>query len=70
MSLRKAKTLYCVTMISAALLLAVWGGILGCAAGALLLTGALPIYSAIGREFIAQGITRAADIIRGRNESS
>lgn len=70
MTLRKAKTLYCVTMISAALLLAAWGGLAGLVAGVLLLVGALPIYRALGREFIAQGIARAADFIRGRNESS
>ena len=70
MSLRRVKNLYCVTMIAVSVLLAVWGGVLGCAAGALLLAGALPLFKVIGREFIAQGIARAADLIRGRNESS
>ena len=37
---------------------------------AALALGAVPIYRAIGREFIARGISRAADIIRDRNESS
>ena len=49
MSLRRAKTLYCVTMIAVSVLLAAWGGVLGCAAGALLLAGALPLFKVIGQ---------------------
>ena len=51
MSLRRAKTLYCVTMIAVSVLLAAWGGALGCAAGALLLAGALPSWALIGRSW-------------------
>lgn len=38
-------------------------------AGALAVV-AVPLYRTLGRDFIAKGITRAADVIRGRNESS
>lgn len=38
-------------------------------AGALAVV-AVPLYLALGRDFIAKGIARAADVIRGRNESS
>ena len=52
MSLRRVKNLYCVTMIAVSVLLAVWGGALGCAAGALLLAGALPLFKVIGQTHV------------------
>ena len=56
MSLRRAKTLYCVTMIAVSVLLAAWGGALGCAAGALLLVGALPLFKVINREGVLNAL--------------
>ena len=57
MSLRRVKNLYCVTMIAVSALLAVWGGALGCAAGALLLAGALPSWALIGGSWKAATLT-------------
>jgi hypothetical protein len=47
MSLRRAKAIYCVVMISVAIVLACTAGLIGWITAVLLLSGALPIFGAV-----------------------
>lgn len=64
MSLRKAKTLFCITAISVAVLLTAWGGLAGCAAGALVLGSALPGWRFVTRSASDQGASEALTVVK------
>jgi hypothetical protein len=48
MSLQRAKAIYCVVMISVAIVLACTAGLLGWITAVLLLSGALPMFKTVG----------------------
>lgn len=57
MSLRRSKTIYCVVMISAAVVLATTAGLLGWITAVLLLSGALPLFSAVRQAAEQRGVS-------------
>lgn len=66
MSLRRIKTLYCVAVISIALILACTGGLIGWVASIVLLGGALPMFRAMwnaGTQEALDKSERTADLI-------
>lgn len=59
MSLRRAKTLYCITAIAIAVVLDCTGGVIGWAAAVIILSGALPLFQTVSQA-IAENVGREA----------
>lgn len=55
--MRRVKTIYCIVVISIALILASVGGLLGIITAIIVLAGALPMFRAVGRAAEQRGVT-------------